>query len=114
MTAEQKVKKVEPMAMFYNGRIWAGPMPISRRYSRSLAAGGEVMGYTKQQLAVIEADKNYWEELADVLGWKLHGFTDRNTAGFYTGRNGVYIGSTLTLTGSERDTILSAIRKVAH
>ena len=36
MTAEQKVKKVEPMAMFYNGRIWAGPMPISRRYSRSL------------------------------------------------------------------------------
>ena len=73
-----------------------------------------MMGYTKQQLAVIEADKNYWEELADVLGWKLHGFTDRNTACFYTGRNGVYIGSTLTLTGSERDTILSAIRKVAH
>ena len=61
------------------------------------------MGYTKQQLAVIEADKNYWEELADVLGWKLHGFTDRNTACFYTGRNGVYIGSTLTLTGSERN-----------
>ena len=86
----------------------AGGCPAARESKER----GVVMGrYTKKELAEIKADHAYWDELGNVLGWRLHGFTGRNSGSFYTGRNSVTLGSTIYLTGPARDAIMLAINK---
>lgn len=53
----------------------------------------------------IEADAAYWNELADLLGWRLHGFTFRDHASFQT--RGMSLAS---INGIERDDILRVAR----
>lgn len=61
--------------------------------------------YTAEQLA---ADKVYWQELADALGWKLLGFTYRWHGTF---KNNITHGSdeACHLSGKQRDDIIRAI-----
>jgi hypothetical protein len=55
----------------------------------------------------LEEDLAYWNELANLLGWKVYGFTYKSSASFDTG--GMY-HSTVQLTGYQRDDIVRAIR----
>jgi hypothetical protein len=66
--------------------------------------------YTKKELAEIEADHVYWDELGDAVGWKLSGFTGRRHAGFHTGRQQIELPG-FSITGAERDAIMNAIKK---
>ena len=51
---------------------------------------------TKRELAELEAERAYWQELADLVGWRLHGWSGFS-ASFFTGeeRENVYIGDPL-------------------
>jgi hypothetical protein len=66
--------------------------------------------YTKKELDEITADKKYWEEFGDAIGWKLNGWTGRRHAGFNTGRQQIELPG-FSITGSERDAIMLAINK---
>jgi hypothetical protein len=68
--------------------------------------------YTKKELAEITADRKYWEEFGDAIGWKLSGWTGRRHAGFLTGRRQIELPS-FSITGAERDAIMAAIKKEA-
>jgi hypothetical protein len=58
----------------------------------------------------VKEDMLYWQELADLVGWKLTGFSFRNTASYTTsGSNPDNRG--LQITGPQRDDIVSAIKR---
>jgi hypothetical protein len=64
---------------------------------------------TKEELAQLESDQRYWQELATLLGWQLHGFTNKSHASFITKKSmGQWV--TLPLSGAQRDDIVNAIR----
>lgn len=69
--------------------------------------------YTKKELAQITADRDYWDEFGNAVGWKLSGFTNRRHAGFNTGRQQIELPG-FSITGSERDSIMAAIEKAKH
>jgi hypothetical protein len=58
----------------------------------------------------IPADRKYWEEFGDAIGWKLSGWTGRRHAGFLTGRQQIELPG-FSITGYERDAIMAAIKK---
>jgi hypothetical protein len=66
--------------------------------------------YTKKELAEIIADKAYWNEFGDTIGWTLTGWTGRRHAGFNTGRKQIELPG-FSITGAERDAIMAAIKK---
>lgn len=66
------------------------------------------MEYTKKEIEQIKADASYWRTLGLLTGWTLLGFTFRNSATYATR------GQSLTLTGSQRDDIVSAITRSAQ
>lgn len=55
----------------------------------------------------IEEDFAYWQELADLLGWKVIGFTFKVSALYETGKE---YNNTISLWGKQRDDIVRAIR----
>lgn len=65
------------------------------------------MDKTEDELKEIEDDLAYWQELADLLGWQVVGFTFKNSALFETSK--VY-NISLTLRGGQRDDIVRAIK----
>lgn len=70
------------------------------------------MARTAKELAEIDSDHKYWDELGSAVGWRLSGFTGRSHAGFDTGRLAVYLPG-FSITGAERDAIMAAIQKTA-
>ena len=74
----------------------------------------------------MEADRAYWQELADLVGWRLHGwsgfsasfFTGKEPKKVYTGEplydaivpQRTHAGDFLTLNKPQRDDIVAAIR----
>jgi len=55
----------------------------------------------------LQEELEYWQELETLLGWKLYGWTFKNSASYDTG--GLY-HSSVTLTGKQRDDIVRAIK----
>lgn len=64
---------------------------------------------TKEEIAEILADKAYWEEFGNAIGWRLTGWTLRRHAGFLTGRKQIELGA-FSITGAERDAIMAVIQ----
>jgi hypothetical protein len=69
--------------------------------------GGREILMNAKEVKQIEEDLAYWQELADLLGWKVYGFTFKNTASYQTGKD---LWNTIQLTGGQRDDIVKAIR----
>lgn len=65
---------------------------------------------TLEDLEALDEALAYWNELADLVGWKLYGFTYKNSASFDTG--GLY-HNTIQLTANQRDDIVRAIKNAA-
>lgn len=59
---------------------------------------------SKSEREQVLADAAYWHELADVLGWRLVGFTYRFGATF-SAQDG-----TVNLTGPQRDAIMRVLQ----
>jgi hypothetical protein len=55
----------------------------------------------------INNDRQYWEVLAEYLGWRLSGYTYKQSAIFFDADN-----HPATLTGSQRDDIVRVINQV--
>lgn len=64
---------------------------------------------SRSEEAALLAERDYWLELEEALGWTLYGWTYRQRASFIT--PGQYAGGTDTiqLTGRQRDDILKAL-----
>jgi hypothetical protein len=60
--------------------------------------------YIKKELAVIEDEKAYWDEFANLIGWPLTGWNRKSYASF---RNPPYT-RTQQITGEFRDAIMQA------
>lgn len=54
----------------------------------------------------LKVDREYWDQLARALGWVLHGWSDQHTAEFFDAER-----ETLTLTASQRNSIMGALGK---
>jgi len=52
------------------------------------------------------AEVAYWEELAELVGWKVQGWSYRETASYLTEKDHV-----LRLTGDQRDALVAAIKR---
>lgn len=58
----------------------------------------------RREAAQILADADYWRRIESALGWRLLGFSWRETATFETGKY-----SSIVLKGHQRDDIINAI-----
>jgi hypothetical protein len=56
----------------------------------------------------LEAELVYWRELADLVGWRVQGWSFRKTASYLTEEDQV-----LQLTGAQRDALVTAIKRRA-
>jgi hypothetical protein len=56
----------------------------------------------------IKAQLAYWQELAELVGWEVMGWSFKNTASYVTGEN-----QTLQMTGRQRDDLVAAITRQA-
>ena len=65
------------------------------------------MARTEAELAEIDDEKVYWEELTTLFGWKLRSWTGRDIADCKTGRGPRH--GLFTICGCERDDIVRAI-----
>ncbi len=69
---------------------------------------------SRAEIAIIAADSDYWQELADALGWTLAGFTNRQRAAYYTPwpdyPPSISISHSLELRAYQRNAIMKAIR----
>jgi len=59
------------------------------------------------EMKQIVEDLAYWQELTNLLGWKVIGWTFQNSALLETGTG---FNNTLSLHGNQRDDIVRAIR----
>ena len=77
-------------------------------------AGDSVIGELVGMTRVLEsADRDYWNELATVLGWTLYEWKDREHAQFFIGPNTLHNTPLETVTGKMRDDILKALGTVS-
>ena len=65
----------------------------------------KIMGVNQTKKQVI-ADSEYWHRFGSAFGWRLHGFTFRSHASFFTNERSDRL---LEITGTERDTILAKL-----
>lgn len=64
----------------------------------------------KQQ---VEEDHKYWEKLTKLTGWRVIGFSYRQTASFDTGSRAPYRPG-FQITGKELDDILAGVSKAVN
>lgn len=58
--------------------------------------------YTEEEIEQIKEERDWWKKLADLLGWRLYGWTFKHVATFIDKEE-----RTVTITGQQRDDILS-------
>lgn len=63
--------------------------------------------YSKAEVAQIEADLAYWQEIERIIpNWHVYGWTRRRSVSIETGD-----GSSIQLTGKQRDDIVEAFKR---
>ena len=76
----------------------------------------EVVALSKSGVEEDIADGDYWRELADVLGWRVYGWTHRHVCTYLTSNRDGGFSLRIKVTGSQRDSIMAvanfAIRKL--
>jgi hypothetical protein len=60
---------------------------------------------SEKQIKIVRQERKYWQELADLLGWKLYGWSYKDECTYRNKR-----GWTVEIRGEERDDIVNAIR----
>lgn len=67
------------------------------------------MSYTPERLANLDEELVYWNELGDLVGWRVYGISYKKHASFWTNKEGTR-GCLIEMTGDQRDDLVRAIR----